>query len=163
MVADRALEGTVQVGPLPQVQGDAVLLRHLLDNLMGNAVTYCRPGVPAVVTVTGERDRAPDGGTRVLLRVTDNGRGVPPDLRERIFQRFERVPGTGVEGTGLGLSICRTIAERHGGTIRALDGPGGEGSTFEVCLPDAPVGASEGAAGGAVRTAVGGAGSGAAG
>lgn len=139
VVTDRALEATVRVGALPEVRGDAVLLRHLLDNLVGNAVAYARPGVPAEVGVTGERITVEDGGTQVLLRVTDNGRGVPHDLRERVFQRFERVPGTGVEGTGLGLSICRTIAERHGGTIRVVDGPGGEGSTFEVRLPDLPV------------------------
>lgn len=155
VVADRALEGTVHVAPLPAVRGDAILLRHLLDNLVGNAVAYARPGVPAEVTVTGERCPSPDGGTRVLLRVSDNGQGVPRDLRQRVFQRFERVPGTGVEGTGLGLSICQTIAERHGGTITITDGPGGEGSTFEVSLPDLPDAASrapgDGAVGGAVR------------
>lgn len=132
VVADRGLESVVRTGSLPRVRGDAVLLRHLLDNLVGNAVAYARPGVPAHVSVTGERTA---GGDEVLVRVSDNGRGVPVDLRERIFERFERVPGTGVDGSGLGLSICRTIAERHGGSITVGDGPGGQGSTFTVRLP----------------------------
>jgi signal transduction histidine kinase len=134
VVADRALGAVVRVGSLPPVRGDAVLLRHLLDNLVGNAVAYARPGVPVHVSVTGERLA---GEPHVLVRVSDNGRGVPVDLRERVFERFERVPGTGVEGTGLGLSICRTIAERHGGAISVCDGPGGQGSTFTVRLPAA--------------------------
>jgi signal transduction histidine kinase len=134
VVADRGLEAVVRVGSLPPVRGDAVLLRHLLDNLVGNAVAYARPGVPVHVSVTGERVPGED---QVLVRVSDNGRGVPVDLRERVFERFERVPGTGVEGTGLGLSICRTIAERHGGSISVGDGPDGQGSTFTVRLPAA--------------------------
>lgn len=154
VVEDRALESVVHVDALPPVLGDTVLLRHLVDNLVGNAVAYARPGVPAVVTVTGElaghearRSAPPDQGSapvtasarsEVLLHFSDNGRGVPPDLRERIFGRFERVPGTGVEGTGLGLAICRGIVERHGGSITVSDGPGGEGSTFTVRLPAAP-------------------------
>jgi len=136
VVTDRGLEHVVRVAELPEVRGDAVLLRHLLDNLVGNAVAHARPGVPVAITVTGERFPAGEGPGGVLLRVSDNGRGVPADLRKRIFQRFERVPGTGVEGTGLGLSICRTIAERHGGSIWVSDGPGGTGSTFTVRLPN---------------------------
>lgn len=128
----RGLEGTLEVGVIPQVRGDVVLLRHLMDNLVGNAVKYVAPGTEPHVAVHGLRE-----GDHVLISVCDNGVGVPQTQREKIFDRFERLPGTGVDGTGLGLSICRTIAERHGGRIDVDDGPRGEGSCFTVTLPAA--------------------------
>jgi signal transduction histidine kinase len=73
----------------------------------------------------------------VTVTVTDNGIGIPVGMREQVFQRFERVPGTGLGGTGMGLSICRTIVQRHGGAIRVDDGPEGVGTRFTVRLPAA--------------------------
>ena len=73
-------------------------------------------------------------GPEVTVTVTDNGIGIPAGMREQVFQRFERVPGTGLGGTGMGLSICRTIIEAHHGRIWATPAPGG-GTAFHFTLP----------------------------
>jgi signal transduction histidine kinase len=71
----------------------------------------------------------------VELSVSDTGPGIPPEHRERIFERFHRVEADRAEaGTGLGLAICKWIAEAHGGTIRVEEGAA-SGSRFVVALP----------------------------
>lgn len=116
------------------VWADPVLLRQVLDNLVGNAVKYVAPQVvPQVRIASG---RLPDG--RVEVRIEDNGLGIDPAHRGRIFDSFYRVERSGYSGTGLGLSICQRIVQRHGGDIGVEDGPGGEGSAFRFTLP-APV------------------------
>lgn len=132
VAATRGVEEVVVASDLPAVCGDPVLLRHLVDNLVGNAVKFARPEAPVRVQVHGRREEHD-----VVVRFVDNGIGVPEPLRRRVFQRFERVPGTGLGGTGMGLSICQTIVERHGGDIHVEDGPDGVGSTFVVRLPAA--------------------------
>lgn len=122
----------VEVHELPKVSGDAPMLQHLVDNLVGNAVKFVPAGVEPRVVVTGAQD-----GAVVELSITDNGIGIPAGMREQVFQRFERVPGTGLGGTGMGLSICRTIVERHGGQISVQEGPRGVGCRFRVRLPAA--------------------------
>lgn len=122
----------VEVHELPKVSGDAPMLQHLMDNLVGNAVKFVAAGVEPRVVVTGALD-----GSVVDVAVTDNGIGIPAGMREQVFQRFERVPGTGLGGTGMGLSICRTIVQRHGGEISVHGGPDGVGSRFRVRLPSA--------------------------
>ena len=128
----RDITGSVEVRPVPTVLGDAVMLHHLVDNLVGNAVKYVADGVVPHVVVEGRRE-----GRWVVLTVADNGIGVPESMRRTVFERFSRVAGTGRKGTGLGLSICKTIVERHGGTISVTAGPGGSGSLFSVRLPAA--------------------------
>jgi signal transduction histidine kinase len=121
----------VRTDGLPTVWGDRLLVPQLLDNLIGNALKYARPGVPAEVSVVAE---PVDGGwTRV--RVCDNGVGIPEEQRDLVFRRFHRVDPTLPGGTGLGLSICKRIVERHGGTIRAFANPAGHGSCLEFLLP----------------------------
>jgi len=74
---------------------------------------------------------------RVLknLSVRDGGPGIPPESRERIFDRFNRLESSrGTEGTGLGLSIVSAIADAHGGTV-LLSGAPGQGSTFTIRIP----------------------------
>jgi len=122
----------VEVGDLPKVRGDAPMLQHLMDNLVGNAVKFVAAGVEPHVVVGGTQV-----GDRVDVTVTDNGIGIPAGMREQVFQRFERVSGTGLGGTGMGLSICRTIVQRHGGEITVGDGAGGVGSSFRIRLPAA--------------------------
>ncbi|MEO5652622.1 MAG: ATP-binding protein [Marmoricola sp.] len=112
-----------------RVWGDEVLLRQLLDNLIGNAVKYVAPGVRPEIEVTGRHD-----AEELEVRVSDNGIGIPSDQREQIFDTFHRAHVQGYRGTGLGLSICRQIVERHGGRIRVEAAPGG-GSTFVISLP----------------------------
>ena len=112
-----------------RVWGDEVLLRQLLDNLIGNAVKYVAPGVRPEIEVTGHQS-----ADELEVRVSDNGIGIPPDEREQIFDTFHRAHAQGYRGTGLGLSICRQIVERHGGSIRVEAAAGG-GSAFVITLP----------------------------
>lgn len=115
---------------LPSVVGDDRFLRRVIANLLGNAVKYSRHGVPPRVEVTARRD-----GEIVALAIADNGVGVPPHERDRIFEPFERSSATAhVRGTGIGLAICRAIVEHHGGSIRCrANDPAG--TVFEVRLP----------------------------
>ena len=113
--------GTVDIGPLPAVEGDRLQMRQLLQNLIGNAIKFRRPGIAPRVRVAPVRRRAPTP-TDVMweLRVADNGIGLEPVHAEKIFKPFERLHGHGsYEGSGLGLAVCARIVERHGGRIRA--------------------------------------------
>ncbi len=133
--------GRVEIGPLPEIEADGTMIRQLLQNLVGNAVKFHRPGVPPVVRVEGrllDADEAPPTDAAEAwaeLAVRDNGIGFEPRFAERIFVPFQRLHGRGeYDGTGMGLAICRRIAERHGGTLEARGEPG-EGSVFLVRLP----------------------------
>jgi two-component system sensor histidine kinase KdpD len=68
------------------------------------------------------------------LTIADHGPGIPPELLERIFEKFYRVPGTATGGTGLGLSICRGLVHAHGGELLAQNRPEG-GAIFTIKLP----------------------------
>jgi two-component system, OmpR family, sensor histidine kinase TctE len=114
-------------GPPKPVRGDPVLLAEALDNLVDNALRYgCRAGGSVRVMIWFEPDRA-----RVV--VEDDGPGVPPEARERIFERFERGAEDGPDGCGLGLAIARETMARHGGSIRLAEAP--KGTRFEIDLP----------------------------
>lgn len=115
-------------GPAAVVRGDAVLLGVLLRNLIDNAVRY--GGGKADVAVREEAGAA-------VLEVSDEGPGIPPELRARVFDRFYRGLGHEAPGSGLGLSIVARIAELHGGRIELTEGPGGRGLTVRVRLPAA--------------------------
>jgi PAS domain S-box-containing protein len=135
--------GEIVYGDLLDVWGDRVLVRQVLDNLIGNALKYVEPGtVPRVLV---EAEPATDGWA--VVRVRDNGIGVPVAQRERIFQSFQRASRENYRGTGLGLAICRRIVKRHGGSIRLIDNPDGVGSCFEFTLPTTPEAFDLGAAG----------------
>jgi signal transduction histidine kinase len=110
------------------VAGDERLLRRALRNLLENARRY-GGGEIAVVLRPLER-----GGA--TMQVCDRGTGVPPAMRERIFEPFFRMPGHAEQagGVGLGLSLVKQIAERHGGRIRC-EGRDGGGSCFTIELP----------------------------
>ncbi|UYN95295.1 MAG: HAMP domain-containing protein [Enhydrobacter sp.] len=111
------------------VEGDRLLLRRLIRNLLENARRY--GGGTVALSVARERDRA-------ILEVSDRGPGVPPAERERIFEPFYRLassPESG-RGSGLGLALVRTIARRHGGEAVCLAADG-SGSRFRVDLPAA--------------------------
>lgn len=122
--------GRVEVGgELPTVEGDEVLLRQALSNLVRNALEACRgAGVMPVVTIHGVLDG--DRGT-VRIRVTDNGPGIPEALRERIFRPFFT---TRRDGTGLGLALVQKIVVTHNGRVTAHAAPGG-GACLEIALP----------------------------
>ncbi|WP_328476990.1 ATP-binding protein [Actinoplanes sp. NBC_00393] len=123
----------VTVGPLPPVQADPGMLRHVLDNLVGNALKYVRPGTVPQVSVTASAEA--DG--RVRIEIADSGIGIPDAEKPRIFDSFHRTEeAAGYAGTGLGLAICQRILERHGSDIGVADNPGG-GTRFHFTLPAA--------------------------
>ena len=111
--------------------GDPVLVRQVLDNLIGNALKYVAPGEEPKIAVRGHRS----DDQLVTIEVVDHGIGIPDDDRERIFDEFHRAHYREYEGSGLGLSIVRRIVTRHGGTIEALPNPVGQGSVFRFTLP----------------------------
>jgi signal transduction histidine kinase len=126
--------GHVTVDPLPTIQADPGQMKHLLQNLIGNALKFHRPDTPPEVRVQA---RALNG-REVELTVSDNGIGFDEESLGKLFMPFVRLHGRGeYEGSGMGLAICRRIAERHGGSITARSQPG-QGSTFIVVLPKQP-------------------------
>lgn len=119
------------------VQGQSRLLRRVLRNLLENARRYgCAAGATDADVEVSVRPITEQGRSLALVCVDDHGPGVPADQRLRIFEPFYRLPGASERegGVGLGLSLVRTITERHGGTVRVTDRPGG-GARFEVRLP----------------------------
>jgi signal transduction histidine kinase len=109
--------------------GDERLLRRMLTNLVANGLRFAPPG--GLVSI----EAAPgDLAGTLLLRVSDNGPGIPPADRERVFVPFAQGQGEAGRGTGLGLALCREVASAHGGSIWAEDRPGG-GASFVVRLP----------------------------
>ena len=129
-----AAGATVDIAVDATVRADPTLVRRLLSNLIGNAVKYARPGQPAWVQVSTVPSEVP-GWTRIL--VADRGIGIAEADAESVFQKFSRTArgSAAVEGTGLGLALCRSIVERHRGSIRATGNPWG-GATIEFTLPE---------------------------
>jgi signal transduction histidine kinase len=120
----------LETEPLPTLRADASQLRQLFVNLLGNSIKYRRPEIPPRIKVAWT---ALPG--RVELRVSDNGIGFEQAKAEKIFELFQRLHGRSeYPGNGLGLAICRKVAERHGGSLRAMSRPG-EGATFILDLP----------------------------
>jgi signal transduction histidine kinase len=120
----------LSIDPLPRIEGDALQLRQLMQNLLGNALKFQRPGVTPQIAV---RAAVADG--IVELTISDNGLGFEAQFATRIFRAFERLHGASAyPGTGIGLALCRKIVERHHGTITA-EGREGEGATFTIHLP----------------------------
>ena len=116
----------------PSVSGDASDVERLFQNLIGNAIKYRHPERPPVVEIGHRQD-----DDRLVVWVRDNGTGIAPEHRDRVFAIFQRlVPRDAVEGTGIGLAICKKIVERHGGRIWIEDAPEG-GAVFLFSLPAA--------------------------
>jgi signal transduction histidine kinase/CheY-like chemotaxis protein len=114
---------------LPPVRADRDRIAQVLNNLLSNALKFTHEGA---VTVGGA-----SCGDEVRVYVSDTGPGIPPDERERIFEKFHQVTGSDQAkpaGSGLGLAICAEIVANHGGRIWVTDAPGA-GSTFQFTLP----------------------------
>jgi len=128
----RALEREIDFGFVAPdrpvvVAGNAGLLGELISNLIDNALRYSGPA--SRVTVSVEATPAPS------LNVEDDGPGIPPEERERIFERFYRLADNRAEGCGLGLAIVREIATQHHAVARVTAGRGGRGARFTVQFP----------------------------
>ncbi|BBH68674.1 hypothetical protein ACTI_53590 [Actinoplanes sp. OR16] len=115
---------------LPTVLCDPVLTRQLLQNLIANSIKYRHPDRPCRVEVVA--DRLPAGWE---IAVADNGVGIPPEQRRRVFDMFTRLDDAPAGGHGIGLSSCLRIVDRHGGAIRVEENPGG-GTRVIFALPD---------------------------
>ncbi|MDX2138243.1 MAG: sensor histidine kinase KdpD [Chloroflexota bacterium] len=112
---------------LPLVQMDFVLMEQVIINLLDNVAHYTPPTTSVQIEAAAQPQH-------LLIRVSDDGPGIPHDKLEQIFDKFYRVPGTPTGGTGLGLSISRGLVEAHGGTLTAENRATG-GAVFTLRLP----------------------------
>jgi signal transduction histidine kinase len=115
------------------IDGDALRLEQVLQNLLQNAIKYSPAGGPVTLQVRRQ-------GDLVCLAVSDQGVGIPQHALQRVFQRFYRAPegaASGIEGLGIGLYVVKEIVTLHGGTV-AVESTEGVGSTFTICLPLTP-------------------------
>jgi PAS domain S-box-containing protein len=120
---------SLQLGRLPSCQGDAMHIGQVFSNLIDNAVKYRDAARSLRITISGWVESG-----RAIYAVTDNGIGIAPEHREKIFEIFHRLnPNTGA-GEGLGLTIAQRILERHNGKLW-VEGQSGVGSTFFISLP----------------------------
>ena len=116
-------------GPFPPLVSDRLALEQILSNLVENAIKYLKPGRPGQIAVTARAD-----GGRVVIDVTDNGRGIAPSDHERVFELFRRSGVQDQPGEGLGLAHVRALSYRLGGVIACISSLG-EGATFRLSLP----------------------------
>lgn len=127
---------TCDINPdVPLIQGDFEKIRHVLENLCGNAMKFTPEGGSVHLAV--ERDAA---AHEVVLKVIDTGIGIAEKDQQRIFEKFVQVDSSvsrKYNGTGLGLALAKEYAEMHGGSIAVQSKPG-QGSTFTVRLPEDP-------------------------
>ncbi len=117
---------------LPMALGDERWLHLVLDNLVSNAIKFTHPGGRV-------RVRVQDKGEFVMVSVSDDGIGIPPEDREKVFERFYRAGNrseVNAPGTGLGLAIAREVVDKHGGKIW-LESELGKGTTFHFVVPAA--------------------------
>lgn len=113
---------------LPRARIDAEVVQRVLINLIENAIKYTPAG--GTITVSAQAE-----GHNIRLAVTDSGPGIPPHLRDAVFDKYYRIRGSGSrEGVGLGLAFCRLAVEAHGGRIW-VEGDAGSGAVFAFLLP----------------------------
>jgi signal transduction histidine kinase len=132
----------------PAVEGDAVLISLVTQNLITNALKFCDPHTPVLVRVALEEPPPGEQQLHTLrVEVEDHGVGVAPEDTERIFKKYERAPQDQGGGAGLGLHISRSFARAMGGDV-SLRSTVGQGSTFTLRVPVRVLDAAEAAAAG---------------
>ncbi|MGC4016296.1 MAG: ATP-binding protein [Luteolibacter sp.] len=136
LTSSRDLTMEVDIHPALHLQGDSILLRRVVLNLLDNAAKFNIPSGSLACRLEQEQGVA-------RLTVSNTGPGIPDEEREKIFERFYRTDAARVRaGYGLGLSLCREIVRAHGGDIRLENPPHGRLTNFIVTLPaDLPSGA----------------------
>ncbi|MEM6764506.1 MAG: ATP-binding protein [Bacteroidota bacterium] len=123
-------DAKIELDKLPRVFGNEAELYLLFQNLINNAIKFRRPDKSPVVQISAE-----EGRMGYLIRIKDNGIGIPKEYQQKIFHLFNRLhTSSEFEGTGIGLSICKRIVEKLGGTIW-VESEEGKGTTFFVRLP----------------------------
>jgi signal transduction histidine kinase len=139
-------QANIIIGRLPQIQGHRRQIQQLFQNLISNALKFCKPGVPpeirisSSVVVAGKQNVIPfidayDNSLYNEIVVSDNGIGFQQEYADIIFKMFQRLHGQAeFEGTGIGLAIVRKVVENHKGFISAESKPG-EGATFRILFP----------------------------
>lgn len=131
-VAIRESGATIHSGALPEIVADQSQMVQLLQNLISNSLKY-RSEAPPVIRI--QADQNPDF---TCLSICDNGIGMDPRYRDKIFEIFKRLHHRSkYPGTGIGLAVCKRIVERHGGSIRVVSEVG-QGCQFNVILPTIP-------------------------
>ncbi|KPL68295.1 hypothetical protein SZ64_09270 [Erythrobacter sp. SG61-1L] len=121
---------TVEIGPLPRIEGDPGQIERLFTNLIGNALKFRSDRRPHI------RIEAQQHGKLWEFIIADNGIGIDPEFNEKVFEIFSRLHSREqYEGTGIGLAACKRIVELHGGLIWVEAGPDG-GSVFRFTLPE---------------------------
>lgn len=130
-MAHQALErgAEIRIGSLPPVTSDRLALEQIFSNLLDNALKYLRDGTAGEIEVSG---RATPAGP--VYEVRDNGRGIDPKDRVRVFELFRRSGPQDRPGEGIGLAYVRALVRRLGGTI-SMESALGQGSVFRVSLP----------------------------
>lgn len=129
----KAAGGDISWEDLPVIVGDRHQLRQLLQNLFGNAIKFRRADTHPQIRLHAEKN--PEGW---LFQVSDNGIGIEPQYRERIFQIFQRLHTRDqYPGTGIGLAVCKRVVQNHGGNIW-VESTVGTGSTFFFTIPTNP-------------------------
>ncbi|WP_374231630.1 sensor histidine kinase [Frigoribacterium faeni] len=121
------------------VIGEENKIRQVITNLMGNAMRFTEHDSPIEIVVQSDPGRGV-----ATFAIVDHGEGIPPQIREKIFQRFWRADSSRTRdtgGSGLGLAIVSGIVAAHGGSVDVRDTPGG-GATFQVALPLMPADAA---------------------
>ena len=128
LAVEQQIELALEAAEAVPVTGDATALELLLRNLVDNSLRYTQPGGRVTVRIARQNGE-------VLLEVLDNGPGLAPAERERVFERFFRGAAVTASGSGLGLSIVQRIVDAHGARVALGEGLEGRGLGVRVVFP----------------------------
>ena len=131
-----AVNGRIEINPLPSIEADPTQMRQLMQNLISNALKFQQKEREPKIIISGKFLLDHELGEPVgQITINDNGIGIATDHHERIFGVFERLHSRNLyDGSGIGLAICQRVAERHRGTID-VQSEVGKGTTFTINLP----------------------------
>jgi|SRR5579872_1504739 len=121
-------DAVIEVDQLPDVRGNKLILVQLFQNLISNAIKYRGLDPPRIKISAMRREN------EYVFSVADNGIGIAHAYHQKVFGLFTRLHGDRYPGTGIGLALCKSIVEKHGGSIR-IESELNKGATFQVSLP----------------------------